>query len=89
MTGSTLARELGEPLEFYEISVDMARFQQPEAEGPFLQFLENRIANRPMDLVVTVGGPGIDFVTRHHERIFSGTPIVFIAGPRRRRKPDR
>jgi PAS domain S-box-containing protein len=78
---TTLARELGEPLEFYEISLDEARFQDPEAERPFVQFLESRIANRPMDLVVTVGGSGIDFLGQHHERLFPGTPIVLIAGP--------
>ena len=72
---TTLARELGEPLEFYEISLDEARFQKSEAERPFVQFLESRIANRPMDLVVTVGGPGMrSFATAlvHPARIRRG-----------------
>jgi len=78
---STLAREFGERLEFYEMTLDRARFQEPEAEGPLVQFLETRIANRPMDLVATTGGPGMDFVARHHERLFPDTPIVFLGGP--------
>jgi PAS domain S-box-containing protein len=78
---TALAREFGEPLEFYEMSLDRARFQEPEAEDPFVPFLERQIANRPIDLVVTVGGPGMDFVGRYHERLFQNTPIVFIAGP--------
>jgi len=78
---TTLAREFGERLEFYDMSLDRARFQEAEAEGPFVQFLESRIANRPMDLVATTGGPGMDFVLRHHERLFPGTPVVFIGGP--------
>ena len=78
---ATLARELGAPLEFYEISLDRARFQEPEGQDPFVEFLESRITNRPMDLVATFGGPGMDFVVRHHERFFPNTPIVFMAGP--------
>ena len=30
----TLAREFGERLEFYEMSLDRARFRESEAEGP-------------------------------------------------------
>lgn len=78
---TTLAREHGERLEFYEMTLDRARFQVPETEGPLVQFLETRIANRPMDLVVTTGGPGMDFAGRHHERLFPETPIVLIGGP--------
>jgi hypothetical protein len=78
---TTLAHEFGDPLEFYEMSLDRARFRESEAEGPLMEFLESRIANRPMDLVATIGGPGMDFVVRHHERLFSHTPIVFVAAP--------
>ena len=78
---STLAREFGAPLEFYEISLDRARFPEPAGPDPFVEFLESRITNRPMDLVATFGGPGMDFVVRHHERFFPDTPIVFMAGP--------
>ncbi|MDD1650131.1 MAG: PAS domain S-box protein, partial [Methylococcaceae bacterium] len=85
---TTLAREFGERVEFYEMSLDRARFQEPEAEGPFLQFLESRIASRPMDLVATTGGPGMEFVERHQERLFPRTPIVFIAGPPVKAKAD-
>lgn len=77
---TTLAGEFGARLEFYEMSLDRARFQEPEAEGPFLTFLESRITNRSMDLVATTGGPGMDFVVRHHERLFPDTPIVLLAG---------
>jgi PAS domain S-box-containing protein len=78
---TVLARDFGERVEFYEMSLDRARFQEPEAEGPFVQFLESRIANRPIDLVATTGGPGMDFVKRHHKRLFPATPIVLIGGP--------
>ena len=78
---STLAREFGGRVEFYETSLERARFREPEAEDPFVAFLRSRMAARPMDLVVTVGGPGMDFVARHHEGLFPDIPVVFMAGP--------
>jgi PAS domain S-box-containing protein len=76
----TLARELGERLEIYDVSLDSARFPQPEADQSLVEFLRNRVAARPVDLVVTLGGPGMDFVVKHHERFIPNVPVVFIAG---------
>src|ERR1700758_1880217 len=67
---STLARELGEPVDFYEIPLDLARFTAPEDEAPLVAFLEDRIKNHPVDLVVTIGGAGVQFAARHRERLF-------------------
>lgn len=77
---TTLGREYGEGLEFYEVSLDRARFREPEADEPFVDFLRSRMGARPVDLVATVGGPGMDFVVRHQAGLFPAAPVVFIAG---------
>ena len=55
---TTLARELGESVDFYEVPLDLARFDGPDGEGPVVTFLEGRIKSRPVDLVVPIGGAG-------------------------------
>ncbi len=77
---NVLGREYGERVEFYDVSLDRARFQEPEDDEVFVAFLRSRMAARPVDLVATVGGPGMDFVVRHRQELFPNTPTLFIAG---------
>jgi hypothetical protein len=41
---TTLARELGELVDFYEVPLDLARFAEPEERSPLVGFLEGRTA---------------------------------------------
>ena len=45
---TTLTRELGQPVDLYETSLDLARFADPAFEKPFRDFLEQRFAGRPV-----------------------------------------
>src|SRR5215831_5534343 len=56
---TTLARELGDPVDIYEASLDAARFSNPEKETPFLEFVRSRFEGRSLDLVVAVGAPAV------------------------------
>ena len=76
---TTLARELGEPVDIYEASLDAARFIEPEKEGPFVEFLKSRFESRLLDLVVPVGAPAVRFMAKYRESLFANTPIVFMA----------
>jgi hypothetical protein len=67
---TTLARELEESVDFYEVPLEMARSTEPEGEGPLVAFLEDRIKSNPVDLVVPIGGAGVQFAARHRERLF-------------------
>jgi PAS domain S-box-containing protein len=49
---TTLARELGEPVDIYELPLELARFSGPEGETPLVTFLEGRLKEQPVDLVV-------------------------------------
>ena len=80
---SALTGELGESVDCYEVPLDLASFGAAEGEGPFVAFLEGRIKSHPVDLVVPVGGAGVQFAARHRERLFPSQPIlVFGAEPR-------
>jgi signal transduction histidine kinase len=74
---TTLAEELGEPVDFYDASLDMARFGEPEKQGVFVEFLKARFKDRPLDLVVPIGAPAVRFAAQYRDRLFPGTPIVF------------
>ncbi len=76
---TTLTRELGEPVDIYEVPLDLARFAEADGEGSFVMFLEGRIRSRPVDLVVPIGGGGVSFAARHRERLFPATPVVVVA----------
>ena len=41
---TTLARELGQPVDIYEALLDIARFADPGFEKPLVDFLEQRFA---------------------------------------------
>ena len=44
-----------------------------------MAFLEDRIKSQPVDLVVPVGGAGVQFAARHRERLFPDTPVLLLA----------
>jgi PAS domain S-box-containing protein len=79
---SSFRRELSsrspQPIGLHEVSLEMARFNQPEHELPFLTFLSGRFSHHQPHVVVAIGGPAFTFMERHHD-LFPGVPIV-IAG---------
>lgn len=78
-----LTRDLGEPVDIHDLPLDLARFWGQEGEASLVAFLEGRIKNHPVDLVVTVGPAGAEFAARHRERLFPDTPLLMnIASPR-------
>lgn len=77
---STLSGELGAPVDFYEIPLDLARFTSPDAEEPLVAFLEELITDVPMDLLVPVGGSGSQFADRHRSRLFPTAPVLLLTG---------
>ena len=52
---------------------------EPEKEGPLVAFLEGRIKNHPVDLVVPIGGAGVQFAAAHRGRLFPDTPVLLVA----------
>jgi hypothetical protein len=85
---TTLAQEFGEPVDFYDASLDAGQFAESEGEGPFVEFLRARFAGRPLDLVVPFGAPAVRFAAQYREHLFPGTPIVFAGVEPRLVPPD-
>jgi PAS domain S-box-containing protein len=80
---ATLKREMGTQVDLDEVSLDMARYAQPDMEDAFAEFLEKRISKWQPDLVVPIGSPAGRFVAKFRDRLFPGTPVVYSGMDRR------
>jgi signal transduction histidine kinase len=85
---ATLAEELGEAVDFHDVSLDMARFGEAETENTFVEFLKAQFADRPLDIVVPIGAPAVRFAAQYRDRVFPGTPLVFTLVEPRLVPPD-
>jgi signal transduction histidine kinase len=83
---TTLERELGQPVDVYQLSLDVARFPGPDHEAELVSFLQSRYQHRKLDLVAPMQAPAVNFVARQRERVFANVPVV-ITGIERRRVP--
>jgi len=84
---TTLTKEMGERVDMDEVSLDMARYAQPDMEGPFVEYLLARLAKWQPDLVVPIGSPAGRFVVKYRHRLFPRAPILYT-GMDRRTLPD-
>ncbi|MFO1477624.1 MAG: hypothetical protein U1F98_13355, partial [Verrucomicrobiota bacterium] len=75
---TTLAEELGEPVDIYEASLDAARFVQPDMESAFAEFLRARFRAQPLELVVSVGAPAARFIAAHRSALFPEAPVLYM-----------
>lgn len=74
---NTLIREMGEPIDLDQVSLDMARYAQPDMEEAFVEFLGNRLKKWQPDLVVPIGSPAARFVARNRQVLFPNTPVLY------------
>jgi signal transduction histidine kinase len=65
-----------EPIEFYEISLQPARFTEAPPEGPIVDYILAMFARQRVDLVVPIGGPAAVFAKKNRARIFPETPML-------------
>jgi signal transduction histidine kinase len=74
-----LTRRSPERVEFFEVSLEMARFAETSTDGPFVEYLQALFAGRPLDMVIAVAGPAARFCVTHREDLFPQTPVL-LAG---------
>jgi signal transduction histidine kinase len=74
---TTLTQQMGKRVDLDEVSLDMARYAQPDMEEPFVEFLLKRLAKWHPDLVVPVGSPAGRFVAKYRTRLFPHTPVIY------------
>jgi signal transduction histidine kinase len=72
---ATLAAEVGGPVSFQEIPLDLAKSDDSGNE-PLVRFLQDKLVRENADLVVPLGGIAARFTESHRERLFPDTPIL-------------
>ena len=85
---TSLARELGGPVDIYDVPLELERFAGPEGENSLVAFVEGRIKKQPVDLVVPVGTAGMQFAEKHRDRLFPNTPMLLLAAEPRMVSPN-
>jgi len=79
-----LVKKSPEPIDLYEVSLDTARVQGPQDEGPFVEYIRALLAGRKLDLIVPVGAPAAFFMQRHRSELFPAAPMMIVGADLRR-----
>src|SRR5689334_23126965 len=74
-----LTADLGQRIDYYTEYFDANRFPHPQYEGLYVDFLRQKYAGKHFDLLLMMGDVAMDFVNRHRDELFSGTPAVFYS----------
>ena len=90
VTGRELPKLLADGLaggvDYYTEYLDFTRFPEPEYASAHLDFLRLKYKGRRFDLLISIGSSATDFLRRHQNDLFSGTPAVFYSNTP---QPDR
>ena len=78
-----LIKHSPDKIDLYEASLESARFQQPEEQGPIIDYLRSLFAERKLDLIVAMGAPATFFVQRYRTQFFQETPMIIAASEQR------
>jgi signal transduction histidine kinase len=79
-----LIKKSPEPIDLYEVSLDTARVQGAQDEGPFVEYIRALLAGRKLDLIVPVGAPAAFFMERHRSELFPAAPMMVVGADLRR-----
>jgi signal transduction histidine kinase len=79
-----LVKKSPQPIDLYEVSLDTARVQNPQDEGPFVEYIRALLAGRKLDLIVPAGAPAAFFMQRHRGELFPAAPMMVIGADLRR-----
>jgi signal transduction histidine kinase len=71
-----IARKTSEPVQFFDVSIQPARFQEPVDPKPVIEYVRSVFAAHPVDLIVSVGGPAALFAQQHRAELFPSTPML-------------
>ncbi len=83
-----LVKQLGNHVDLDEVSLDMARYAEPDMQQALVDYLEKRGDKWKPNLVVPIGGPAGIFVAKFRNRLFREIPILYCALDRRLLGPE-
>ena len=72
-----LTEGLAEDVDYYTEYLDRLRFPPEMFEPAYVDFLRRKYEAMRFDLLMPMGDVAIDFVRRHRDVLFVGTPVVF------------
>lgn len=75
---------ISSPVNFYSEYAEIAAFSNEGYEQGLVESLKSKYSGQPLDLVVTVAYPALQFAVKHRDELFPGVPIVFICVDSRR-----
>jgi signal transduction histidine kinase len=78
-----LVRQSPEPIDFYDASLEAARFKEGDREAPFVDYLLALFGGTKLDLVVNVGASAARFAQRNRSRLFASVPMILAVEQRR------
>ena len=79
----TLASNSSDHIETYRETMDISRFDSDSYRTLLKDYLREKYANKKIDVAVATFGPSLEFLLKHGDAIFPGTPIVFCGIDRR------
>jgi signal transduction histidine kinase len=74
-----LFKQSPDKIDLYEASLEGARFQQLDEQGPLVEYLTALFGSRKPDLIITIGVPAAIFAQKYRAQLFPSTPLVIGA----------
>ena len=74
-----LSRTSPDPIDFIELSLLSVRESRTRTDAAVLDELRGTLGERPLDLVVTFGGPAAAFAQQYGSAAFPRTPVLIAA----------
>ena len=71
-----LSKGLDGALDYYSEYFDTGRFPDQHYDAAFAEFLRQKYSGRHFDLLVTIDRGGLEFLAKHRNELFPGTPVV-------------
>jgi len=71
-------------LDITDHSLISARHNNSNPDIPFVDYLTALFAEKPPDVIVSIGAPAANFVQRYRDRLFTSTPMVLTTLEQRR-----
>lgn len=79
-----LVKRSPDPVDFYEVSLDIARSQDVPQDAALVEYLRTHFSQRKFNLIVTLGQLPARFVSRYRSELFHDTPAVSLFVDQRR-----
>jgi hypothetical protein len=75
-------------IDLHEVSLEANLGEGTEHDQAFVNFLADRRAGRPLDLVVPFSAPAMQFAVRNRVRLFGDTPFLIAGVKGRHMRPE-